>query len=303
MSNYCKVLLGFPPQEVSLNEAENIGNIISKGDMIIVNKSNEKLYRIDTSEQKEKEAENISKTENNGSNIISEGENKSTEVLSSKNNEIERLNKLFITDLEIMFPLKYQIPDDNSCLFSAISYCFEDRSMAHASKLRHVVAEYIRKDPINYNEGILGRNPSEYCNWIVKPNSWGGAIELAILSDYYKAEICAFDVTNPRGNIFGEGNNYDTRAYLIYDGIHYDVLAISLTEDMFPDFTLFDPNDQVIYQKFFNLTKEENKKGKFTNTQTFNLKCNICQIALVGEKEAVEHAKLTGHTDFVENTK
>lgn len=268
--------------------------------MIRINKSNEKLVRIDTGYQTENKTETTKINQDNIKSTTKDEEKLSQDQTSG---EIERLNKLFISDLEIMFPLKYPIPDDNSCLFSAISYCFEDRSMSHASKLRHVVADYIRNDPINYNEAILGRSPSEYCNWILKPNSWGGAIELAILSDYYKAEICAFDVTNPRGNIFGEGKNFDTRAYLIYDGIHYDVLAISLTEDMYPDFTLFDPKDQNIYQKFLNLTIEENKKGKFTNTQTFSLKCNICQMELVGEKGAVEHAKLTGHTDFVENSK
>lgn len=213
--DYQIILIGFPPQEVSLNESEKIGNVISKGDMIRINKSNEKLVRIDTGYQTENKTETTKINQDNIKSTTKDEEKLSQDQTSG---EIERLNKLFISDLEIMFPLKYPIPDDNSCLFSAISYCFEDRSMSHASKLRHVVADYIRNDPINYNEAILGRSPSEYCNWILKPNSWGGAIELAILSDYYKAEICAFDVTNPRGNIFGEGKNFDTRAYLIYDG-------------------------------------------------------------------------------------
>jgi ubiquitin thioesterase OTU1 len=46
-----------------------------------------------------------------------------------------------------------------------------------------VVASAILSNPIQYNEAILGRPIDEYIEWILKPNSWGGAIELAILSE------------------------------------------------------------------------------------------------------------------------
>ena len=39
---------------------------------------------------------------------------------------------------------------------------------------------------------------------------------------------------------------------------------------------------------------------QFTNTATFTLRCGVCQIGLKGEKEAVMHAKDTGHTNFAE---
>lgn len=38
----------------------------------------------------------------------------------------------------------------------------------------------------------------------------------------------------------------------------------------------------------------------FTDTANFTLRCGVCQIGLKGEKEAVEHAKTTGHTNFSE---
>ena len=37
---------------------------------------------------------------------------------------------------------------------------------------------------------------------------------------------------------------------------------------------------------------------QFTDTANFTLRCGACQIGLRGEKEAVEHATRTGHTNF-----
>ncbi len=39
---------------------------------------------------------------------------------------------------------------------------------------------------------------------------------------------------------------------------------------------------------------------QFTDTANFTLRCGVCQLGLKGEKEAVEHAKSTGHTNFTE---
>jgi ubiquitin thioesterase OTU1 len=39
---------------------------------------------------------------------------------------------------------------------------------------------------------------------------------------------------------------------------------------------------------------------QFTDMATFTLRCGTCQIGLKGEKEAVEHAKTTGHSNFSE---
>ena len=39
---------------------------------------------------------------------------------------------------------------------------------------------------------------------------------------------------------------------------------------------------------------------KFTDTANFTLRCGVCNRGLTGEKEAVEHAKSTGHQNFQE---
>jgi ubiquitin thioesterase OTU1 len=61
--------------------------------------------------------------------------------------------------------------DDNSCLFRSIGYVI-NRDSEKSSKLRQEVADYVRQDPINYNDAILGRPQREYIDWILKPASW-----------------------------------------------------------------------------------------------------------------------------------
>ena len=82
---------------------------------------------------------------------------------------------------------------DNSCLFRAASYLFsQDR--AGGTALRRVVADAVLADPERFSEVVLGKTPEEYAAWILLEDSWGGAIELAILSEKHQTEICAVDV-------------------------------------------------------------------------------------------------------------
>ena len=41
-------------------------------------------------------------------------------------------------------------------------------------------------------------------------------------------------------------------------------------------------------------------QNQYTDTASFALRCQICQIGVVGENEALEHAKSTGHANFSE---
>ena len=45
---------------------------------------------------------------------------------------------------------------------------------------------------------------------------------------------------------------------------------------------------------------EAKRQRAFTDTQSFTLRCSVCQQGLTGEKEAVAHAKATGHSNFCE---
>lgn len=92
--------------------------------------------------------------------------------------------------------------------------------------LREVIAQHVSNDKGTYNEAMLGRPNPEYCEWIRKPASWGGAIEVSILSNYYGVEIDVVDITNALINRFGEDKEYGMRVFLLFDGIHYDPLYL-----------------------------------------------------------------------------
>lgn len=101
------------------------------------------------------------------------------------------------------------------------------------SYMREIIAQHVSNDKETYNEAILGRPNEEYCEWIKRPQSWGGAIEVSILSNYYGIEIDVVDVTNALINRFGEDKAYGMRVFLLFDGIHYDPLYLeSLSVNM-----------------------------------------------------------------------
>ena len=125
---------------------------------------------------------------------------------------------------------------DNSCLFRAVAYLFnQDRAAGGA--LRAVVAAAVLADPEQFCEAVLGKPPAEYAEWIKRDDSWGGAIELAILSAHYTTELCGADIQTKASNgtscnkvqranasllhqrvdRYGQGS-FARRGYLLYDG-------------------------------------------------------------------------------------
>ncbi len=63
--------------------------------------------------------------------------------------------------------------------------------------LRDQVAEYILEHPDEYHEAILGASPQIYTARMREMDTWGGAIELSILSNIYNLEISSIDVKVP----------------------------------------------------------------------------------------------------------
>uniref|UniRef100_A0A1D1XFV8 Ubiquitin thioesterase OTU n=1 Tax=Anthurium amnicola TaxID=1678845 RepID=A0A1D1XFV8_9ARAE len=197
------------------------------------------------------------------------------------------------------------IPSDNSCLFNAVGYVME-HDKHKASELRQVIAATVGSDPAKYNEAFLGKPNHQYCEWILNPEKWGGAIELSILSEYYGREIAAFDIQTNRCDLYGQDKRYKERVMLIYDGLHYDALAMSPSEGAPEEFdqTIFavhsDGTIGGVERLAFNLAKDANRKRSYTDTARFTLRCGVCQMGVVGQKEAVEHAQATGHVNFQE---
>lgn len=77
-------------------------------------------------------------------------------------------------------------------------------SLTMSSDLRQLIASVVMSDPDTYNEAALSKPCDEYCKWIMDPSSWGGAIEMSILSAYYQTEIAAIDCQTVRVYRFGE---------------------------------------------------------------------------------------------------
>jgi len=122
------------------------------------------------------------------------------------------------------------IEANDSCLFNSLGYAFLS-SKELAPKLRKFVADTILADQFQFSHAVLGRSPKDYSAWIQTPSSWGGAIEMMILSDYFKSEIVAVDIVNIRYDIFGQGKSYSQRVFLMYSGIHYDLCVKNYDAD------------------------------------------------------------------------
>ena len=163
------------------------------------------------------------------------------------------------------------------------------------------MADAIRNDPIKWNEAILGcvcaedgrpsrahlsrpssRPRDDYLQTILKPSAWGGAIELTILAAHYSTEIASVDVETGRVDRFTPPPEADSgnRAIVIYSGIHYDATSVSPMLDAPEEFhqTIMsrgseDEDEMILAAK--KLADALRAKRAFTNTATFDLKCQV----------------------------
>lgn len=194
------------------------------------------------------------------------------------------------------------MPDDNSCLFRALGTAVLTHTLDSMTELRSMVAQAIQRDPHLYNEAVLQRSPDDYCKWISYADSWGGGIEMSILSQEFDVEIASINVQDLRVDRFNEGR--PRRCILVYSGIHYDTIAFvptgSNTYTPDNDVKLFDSTDDVILQAARELCAHLKQQNYYTDTQKFDIKCNTCGWKGAGERAAVQHAEDTGHVDFGE---
>lgn len=198
--------------------------------------------------------------------------------------------------------MKRVVPADNSCLFTSMNFVLNgkvDDSGNVAPLMRQMIAETISKDPESFSEAILGKPNVEYCKWILDDKSWGGAIELAVLSNYYGIEIGVVDTINAIINRFGEDQKYAHRVLLLFDGIHYDPLYLESLEGGDIQ-TIFPVDDDRILRDAEQLAQEAKSSRQFTDVNKFTLKCMVCNILISGQVQAQQHAQSTGHASFGE---
>lgn len=194
---------------------------------------------------------------------------------------------------------RYEVPSDNSCLFSAIAFCFSSSESLDVGYLRQLIAGIVSSDREKYNDAFLGRSNDDYCKWILNPDSWGGGIEVAILSQFYAHEIIVVNIQSESLSRFGEDQNYPNRILLLYDGIHYDALYFE-SYTVPTKQTVFPTNHDTILSLALTLAKEAKQAHQYTDLSNFQLKCNVCSTLLKGQADAQAHAKKTGHVDFSE---
>jgi len=196
---------------------------------------------------------------------------------------------------------RHVIPADNSCLFASILFDLRRHVVAPhelvPSDLRRVVTDEIKRDPGTYDMLTLAESekPSlEYCDWIAKDDSWGGFLELSILSEYFQVQIVAVDIVSIRMERFPHDDKaYPSRIFVFFDGIHYD--AFKKGEE-----SIFSASNEVVMSEAMAVAVDLNSKKQYTDTGNFTLQCQHCWAKLRGEKEAQEHGKQTGHFNFQE---
>jgi ubiquitin thioesterase OTU1 len=152
--------------------------------------------------------------------------------------------------------------------------------------------------PDDSDDDSKNRHPrDEYIRTILSPNSWGGAIELTILAAHYKTEIASIDVETGRidrftgsgtssssnGDADADAGASESRALLIYSGIHYDAAVLAPTPDapqefcasVVPGASAATNEGERVVEALQALATKLRAKRAYTNTATFDLKCEV----------------------------
>ena len=188
---------------------------------------------------------------------------------------------------------KKDIPADNSCLFNAINFAINQNANS-PEIIREIITSEIKSNPEDYNAAILGKDPEEYCKWILNKETWGGGIELSILSKFFHVQIGVADIQFLTFEYFG---NYDKCIYLLYNNIHYDVFYKEEKGKIIGIFNSYDAN---VKQEIMDICMQLQSQEKYVDTAAFSLRCMQCQLLLKGQNEVIEHTKKTGHINFSE---
>lgn len=209
------------------------------------------------------------------------------------------------------------MPDDNSCLFTAVGGCLRGLPIPNSSPsstsytpelLRRIVVEHIQSNPSKYTAVVLdAASPAAYCARMLRPDVWGGAIELGIISEIFELEICSVDVKTNNVYRYGEGAGYKQMCMLVYSNIHYDRIAESLvpgSADVDFEVVRWDVDgrrSEALLGKARELCRVLREEHHyFTDTSEFVVSCNTCGWIGQGEKQVVKHSRMTGHTDISE---
>ncbi|KAI1288815.1 hypothetical protein F5Y03DRAFT_379142 [Xylaria venustula] len=205
------------------------------------------------------------------------------------------------------------MPDDGDCMFSAVCGALGGLVPLGASlgadqytpaDLRTIVVDTIRENPVRFDANFLGASPEAYC-YRLTSGMWGGGIELSILSEIFRVEICSVDVKTGKAYHFGEEQNYEEFCVVIYSGVHYDRVAENATEGSIGmaefDVTRWNTvGDERILRRTQDICRILHDRHYYTSTSDFVVECNQCREVLQGESQIAQHARQTGHSGVTE---
>lgn len=197
---------------------------------------------------------------------------------------------------------RLSVPADNNCLFTSVGYLLRGKRRDQAMDLRDLVATFVLTDPVKWNRVVLEKEPEEYAAWVRDPKRWGGGIELTLLASHFQCEFSAVMVNTQRVFTFGTGAGYTRRAYLVWDGIHYDPIVRdpSGRGDEREYVTTVAPDDEEAERSAVAIAREMHRKRQFTSMGEIVLVCLDDNTIHHGQAAAVAHAKRTGFANFAE---
>ncbi|OMJ69964.1 hypothetical protein SteCoe_32161 [Stentor coeruleus] len=189
---------------------------------------------------------------------------------------------------------------DNSCLFSAVNYAMF-KNINDSGCLREYIGNYLQNNPERFDSYALGKSLQEYIYWIRNPMSWGGEIELIILSEYFNIEICVISVNPISENLINDEKDYKKRIYLLYTNSHYNLIIRNFPDgDPDMDVTRFSKNSKT---HSLALDAAGNYRAKHFHSENEKLLCLSCNAKFVGKSAALAHAHETNHFDITFDNK
>ncbi len=213
--------------------------------------------------------------------------------LKSEENKNKKNQNQNIIDYSKYSIRKKDIPADNSCLFNAVNFAI-NRNAENPEIIREIIVSEILSNPNEYNSAVLDKQPEAYCKWIMNKETWGGGIELSILSKFFQIQIGVADIQHITFEYFG---NYDKCIYLLYNNIHYDVFY---KEENGKITGIFNTHDERVKNEIMDICLELQKHQKYVDPTLFSIECRQCGLLMKGQNDVFQHSKKTGHINFKE---
>merc|ERR1712039_449570 len=128
------------------------------------------------------------------------------------------------------------------------------------------------------------------------PSSWGGFVDLIVLSECFQTQISVVSLDGLTWTHYpDDASLYERRIYLVYNGVHYDaIVGASCSGEM----RSFSPHDGATQAKVMALAAE--LQTAITSESLKVYECEECKAAFLNPVEAAAHCFDSGHASFRE---